>query len=79
MPRPRPWPTPDVAMVDPAQPIEPEATPRYYSGRLGGQKLGVYVTNDTMTALDARAQQLGLTRSGTAHHLLRLALELPPK
>jgi hypothetical protein len=76
---PQPWPTPAVAMADSPQPIEPEAKPRYYSAQLPGQRLQVYVSNDTMRALGQKAKRLGLSRSGAAHHLLRLALELPPK
>lgn len=74
------WPVPAVAMADPAQPVEPEAPRRrYYSGKLSGEKLGVYVTNDTMRAVVQESRRLGLSRSGAAHHLLRLALGLPPK
>lgn len=53
---------------------------RLYGGHPGTEsiQMGVSLTRDTIEALDKRAEQLGLTRSGTIHHLLRGALRLAP-
>lgn len=62
-------------MTDPQKPAR-----RQYGGHPGTEsvQLGVSLTSDTLEALDRRAADLNLTRSGTIHHLLRSALGLPP-
>ena len=66
-------------MVEPTQPIEPElrVRRRRYGRTPRGRQVGVWVSSDTLAALNREARRLALTQSGAAHHFLRLALGLP--
>lgn len=66
-------------MAELTQPVEPELRirPRRYGRAARGRQVCVWVSDDTLTLLHREATRLALTRSGAAHHLLRLALGLP--
>ena len=59
---------------------DPSATPpRRLYGRtrdLGSVRVSLVLRLDTLVAVDRVAAELGLTRSGAIHHLLRRALHL---
>lgn len=75
----RHWPVAASVMAELDQPIEPELLirRRRYGRSPQGRQVCVWVSADTFQLLSQEARRLALTRSGAAHHLLRLALGLP--
>lgn len=65
-------------MSDPS--ATPARRPRLYgrSRQSGSVRVFSVLRPDTLAAVDRVAAELNLTRSGAIHHLLRLAVNLPP-